>query len=192
MCLDKEEGVRKINIEILFERKNEQFAVNKVFDIKFLSPVGRYVQWKLENNHCDDYNELYHATKLTEDLKTYTDVWYDTHCLLREGLNIGVLIIVGGDLKKLETKYDIKDDSLLLKYFHITEKGNGYGSFWLRSVVIPHYRERGFKHIYVNSSHKDSFPFYRRLGSLIATYELMSDNNLYSREGGCFLINIEG
>jgi hypothetical protein len=112
--------------------------------------------------------------------------------LLREGLNIGVLIIVGGDLKKLETKYDIKDDSLLLKYFHITEKGNGYGSFWLRSVVIPHYRERGFKHIYVNSSHKDSFPFYKRLGSLIATYEQMSDNNLHCREGSCFLINTEG
>jgi len=178
-------------MDVLFVRKNEKFVVDKSFDIKYLSPIGRYVQWKLENNCWDDYNELYHAAKLTQDLKKHADVWFDTHCLFRDDLLTGVLLIVGGDLEELEKKYNIEDKSLLLKYFHIADKDQGYGSFWLKSVVIPYYREKGFKHIYVNSSHKDSFPFYMRLGFVIATYQQMSDNNLYCREGSCFLVNID-
>jgi hypothetical protein len=177
-------------MEVLLERENEKFVFDTAFDIKYLSPVGHYVQWKLENNHWDDYNELFHVAKLVEDLKKHADVWFDTHCLFRNNRIIGVLLIVDGDLKKLETKYEIKDKSLLLKYFHIVDKGNGYGSFWLKSVIIPHYKQKGYQQIYVNSSHPDSFPFYNRLGSLIANYEQMSDNHLYRRKGRCFLINL--
>jgi hypothetical protein len=168
-------------MEVLLEQEKEKFVVDTAFDIKYLSPVGRYVLWKLENNHWDDYNELYHASKLVEDLKKYTDIWFDTHCLFRDNTRIGVLIIVGGNIKNLETKYDIKDQSLLLKYFHIVDKGNGYGSLWLKSVIIPHYKLKGYQQIYVNSSHPDSFHFYSRLGSPIANYEQMSDNRLYKR-----------
>lgn len=177
-------------MEVLLERNSEKFVLQKKFDITYLSPVGHYVQWKLENNLWDDYNELYHATKLTEDLKKQPNVWFDTHCLYRDDLITGVLLIVGGDVKKLETKYGIKDKSLLLKYFHIIDKGNGYGSFWLKSVILPYYKLKGYQHIYVNSSHPDSFPFYKRLGSSIANYEQMSDNRLYRREGSCFLLNL--
>ena len=187
---DKTERNSNATMEVLFERKNEKFAIARSFDIKYLAPIGRYVQWKLENNHWDDYNELYHATRLTQDLKTYSDIWFDTHYLYRDDLIIGVLLIVGGNVGKLETKYDIEEESLLLKYFHIADKGLGYGSFWIKSVIIPYYKQKGFKQIYVNSSHKDSFPFYKRLGSLIANYERMSDNNLYPREGCSFLINM--
>src|SRR5665647_3323361 len=147
-------------MEVLLERENEKFVFDTAFDIKYLSSVGHYVQWKLENNHWDDYNELFHVAKLVEDLKKHADVWFDTHCLFRDNRIIGVLLIVDGDLKKLETKYEIKDKSLLLKYFHIVDKGNGYGSFWLKSVIIPHYKQKGYQQIYVNSSHPDSFPFY--------------------------------
>jgi len=177
--------------EVILERNNEKFVVYKTFYIKYMSPINRYVQWKLETNHWDDYNELFHATKLAEDLKKYPDVWFDTHCLLRDDQIFGVLLIVGGHLKKLEAKYVIEEKSLLLKYFHIADKGRGYGSYWLKSVILPHYKQKGYQHIYVNSSHKDSFPFYMRLGSMIATYEQMSDNNLYFRAGCCFLINTE-
>jgi hypothetical protein len=177
-------------MDVLFDRNREKFVLNTAFDIKYLSPVGHYVQWKLENNQWDDYNELYHATCLCEKLKKQPHVWFDTHCILRDDLIIGVLLIVGGNLRELETKYHIEDKSLLLKYFHITDKGNGYGSFWLNSVIIPHYRQKGYQHIYVNSSHNDSFPFYKRLGSLISNYETMSDNNLFCRQGQSFLINI--
>lgn len=175
---------------MLLVQENAKFAVDTAFDFRYLSPVGQYVQWKLDYNHWDDYNELYHASKLVEDLKKHTDVWFDTHCLFRDNIIIGVLLIVGGNLKKLETKYDIKDQSLLLKYFHIVDKGNGYGSFWLKSVILPHYKQKGYQHIFVNSSHPDSFPFYNRLGSPIANYEQMSDNRLYKREGSCFRINL--
>ncbi|HEY3389520.1 MAG TPA: hypothetical protein VGK38_08125 [Prolixibacteraceae bacterium] len=178
-------------MEVLFERGDATFVFDKEFDIKYLSPVARYVQWKLENHRWDDYNEFFHAVRLIEDLKLDRDVWFDTHCLLRDNLVTGVLLIVGGDLKKLETKYEIKDKSLLLKYFHIVDKGNGNGSFWLKSVIIPHYKQRGYKHIYINSSHPDSFPFYKRFGSSVATYEQASDNNRYRRQGRCFLINID-
>ncbi len=179
-------------MELLFERGNEEFVFDKAFDIKYLLPIDHYIQWKLENNRWDDYNEFYHASQLTEELKKQVNVWFDTHCLFRDDTIIGVLLIVGGEIKKLENKYDIEkeDESLLLKYFHIVDKGHGYGSFWLKSVIIPHYKQKGFKYIYVNSSHKDSFPFYKRLGSSIANYEQMSDNHLYLREGSCFLINI--
>ena len=179
-------------MEILLQRENEKFILDKKFDIKYLLPIAHYVQWKLENNSWDDYNEFFHATKLTEILKKDVDIWIDSHIFYRNGFLTGVLLIVGGDISKWESKYVIKneDQSLLLKYFHIIDKGQGFGSFWINSIIIPYYKERGYRQIYVNSSHKLSFPFYKRFGSLIATYEQISDNNLYLRNGNCFLINL--
>jgi len=116
----------KLDKEIIFARNNEKYIVDKNFDIKYLTSIGQYVQWKLENNHWDDYNKLYHTAKLIEDLKKNTDIWFDTHCLLRDDLIIGVVLIVAGNLPKVETKYEVKEESLLLKYFHIADKGRGY------------------------------------------------------------------
>ena len=179
-------------MELLFQHENEKYILDKKFDIKYLLPISHYVQWKLENNFWDDYNELFHATKLTEILKKDVDVWIDSHVFYRNDILTGVLLIVGGKLKKLETKYFIEneDQSLLLKYFHIIDKGQGFGRYWINSIIIPYYKERGYRHIYVNSSHEKSFPFYKELGSLIASYEQISDNNLYFRNGNCFLINL--
>jgi hypothetical protein len=179
-------------MEILHESSNEKFVLDKAFDFAYLSPIGSFVQSKLINKQWDDYNELYHATRLVEGLKKYTKVWVETHSIIRNDDVVGVLLMVGGEIKRLEKKYDIENESqsLLLKYFHIIDKGKGYGSFWLRSVIFPHYRKRGYKRVYVNSSHKDSFPFYERLGSHIANYEQLSDNRLYQRKGSCFLIKL--
>lgn len=179
-------------MEVLLERGHERFVLDKKFDFKYLSPIGYYVQWKLESNNWDDYNELYHATKLIEHLKKDANLWFDTHALIRNDSILGVLLIVGGKIKSLENKYPIEkeDQSLLLKYFHIIEKGKGHGSFWINDVVIPYYREKGYKHIYVNSSHQASFPFYKRLGSFITSYVQMSDHYLHEREGNCFSISL--
>jgi hypothetical protein len=179
-------------MEALLEKENKKFILEKKFNIRNLAPVGSYVQWKLENENWDDYNELYHATRLTENLQKDSDVWFETHSLLKNDSVVGVLLIVGGKIKKLERKYQIENErqSLLLKYFHIVDKGQGLGSFWLSSVIIPHYRAKGFRQIYVNSSHKNSFRFYSRFGSLIGTYEQVSDNNLYKREGSCYKISL--
>lgn len=178
---------------LLYHNQELKFYIDTEFNISYLSPVQRFVQWKLENKKWDDYNELYHASKLIEILKTHNDIWFDSHLLFKEDQIIGVLFIVGGKISKLEKRFRIEneDKSLVLKYFHIIEKGNGYGSLWLNSIIIPHYREKGFKQIYVNSSHKDSFPFYSRLGVKISEYKQESDNLLNKREGGSFLIKIE-
>ena len=179
-------------MELLLQRENEKFYIDHDFDVCYLAPIARYVLWKLESNQWDDYNELYHASRLIEQLKTHSDIWFNAHVLLKDNSIIGVLLIVGGKIRKLEKKYEIEneDQSLLLKYFHITDKGHGYGSIWLNDVILPFYQQKNFSQIYVNSSHKLSFPFYERMGRLIAKYEQQSDNNLYRREGSCFLIDI--
>lgn len=179
-------------MELLNEKDNLHFLVDNEFDIRYLSPIQSFVQWKMDNNLWDDYNELYHACRLVEQLKTQKEVWMDTHLLVKKERIIGVVLIVGGKIQALEKKYTIEKEaqSLLLKYFHIVEKGQGYGSLWLKSVIIPHYQEKKYERIYLNSSHPDSFPFYKRLGKLIATYEQPSDNHLYQRTGNCFLIDL--
>ncbi len=177
---------------LLAEKEDLRFLVDTNFDIKYLSPVQKYVQWKLENNKWDDYNELYQASKMIERLKTQENIWMETHLLLKNEAITGVLLIVGGEIKKLENKYSVEDQehSLLLKYFHIVDKGKGLGSYWLKSVILPYYEGKGFRQIYLNSTHPDSFPFYKRLGSVISQYEQPSDNNLFKRLGNSFLINI--
>lgn len=179
---------------LLSTNQELEFYIDKKFNIKYLSPILRFVQWKLENNKWDDYNELYHASRLIKMLKTHDDIWLDSHLLFKSNKMIGVLFIVGGNVSKLVENISIRieNKSLLLKYFHIVEKGNGFGSLWLRSVVIPYYGEKGYKQIYVNSSHKDSFPFYSRLGEKISDYKQESDNQINKRCGSSFLIKIGG
>lgn len=177
-------------MEVLQKRGGDQFILNHDFDISYLGPIGHYVQWKLGNNHWDDYNELYHATRLTNDLRQDDKVWFDTHTIERSNEIIGVVLIVGGAIINWERKYPIEMESksLLLKYFHIKVKGQGLGSYWLNSVILPHYRNKAYSHIYINSSHPQSFPFYERFGSVIANYQQMSDNNLHKREGKCYKV----
>lgn len=179
-------------METLLIRSDEKFILQKKFDSRFMLPVSHFIQWKLDTGNWDDYNELYHATQLIEEIENDPEVWFESHCLIKNNALAGVLFIVGGKIRKRENRYEIKeeDKSLQLKYFHIIEKGQGYGSFWLSSVVMPHYRGKGFKQIYVNSSHMNSFAFYSRLGSWIADYEQWSDNRKYKRAGKSFLINL--
>jgi len=179
-------------MELLLQRENEKFYIDHDFDVCYLAPIARYVLWKLESNQWDDYNELFHATALAQNLKKDKTIWFDTHFLCRDNTIIGVLLIVGGEIKKLENKYLIENEneSLLLKYFHISDKGKGKGTHWLKNIIFPYYCEKGYKRIYVNSSHPDSFPFYERFGLQINTYEQMSDNNCFCRVGRCFRISL--
>jgi len=179
-------------MDILREEKSAQYCCSKNFSYEYFTPISRFVHLKIEQNIWDDYNELYHAVNLVEKLKMEPGIWFDTHWIVQDENITGVMVIVGGNIKTLEKKYVIENenDSLLLKYFHIVDKGKGYGSFWLGSVIIPYYKSKGYRNIYVNSSHEKSFPFYKRFGSVIATYERMSDNGLFKREGNSFLIRI--
>ena len=178
-------------MEVLFEHENTSFCIENSPETEHLSPILSYIKWKLDSSQWDDYNEFFHACHWLEDLKKRSDVWFDMHLMLKNGVQIGVLLILGGAIQQLEPKYRIEDEnqSLLLKYFHLTDKGNGYGSLWLKSVILPYYQKKGFKRIYVNSSHKLSFPFYRRFGKAIAEYRQESDNKLQQIEG-CFVIEL--
>ena len=177
-------------MKILLERNNERFTLNWEFEMKFLSPVGKYVQWKVENNEWDDYNELFHAANFIHNLQKDEQVWFDTHCIEKESSIIGVLLMVGGAIKNLESGLVTDEkNTLLLKYFHIVNKGEGLGSFWLDMVIYPYYRAKGYKHIFVNSSHENSFRFYGKLGTLVRNYVRSSDNRLFEREGRSFLLS---
>lgn len=179
-------------MEILYEKEGRKYVMDKDFDLGYLAPVRHYVNSKAVLDAWDDYNEYDHAVQSANEILLDPELWIDTH-VMYQGMQItGVLLIIGGKIGKLENKYTIarEERSLLLKYFHIIDKGKGYGSFWINSVVIPWYKVKGYQYLYVNSSHPDSFPFYSRLGSLIARYEQISDNNRFKRKGSCFVINI--
>lgn len=179
-------------MELLYNDKDDNFYLDKKFNIKYLLPIHRYVQWKIENDNWDDYNELNHASKFIENVKTLKNVWIDSHLFCKDDKINGVVFIVGGDITRIETKINFEDEaqSLLLKYFHIIHKGNGYGSLWLNAVIFPYYKRLGYRKIYVNSSHIDSFPFYNRLGEKISEYEQQSDNKIIIRKGNQFLIKL--
>ncbi|KEO71801.1 hypothetical protein [Anditalea andensis] len=179
-------------MKALQETETLTFTISKLFNHKLLTPISSYVNWKLDNEHWDDYNELYHVTKLILLLQKDPEVWFDTHNIVKNNTIVGVLLIVGGKVSKLENKYEIdnEEQSLLLKYFHLVEKGKGIGTHWIKNVIIPHYKNQGFNRIYVNSSHEKSFSFYQKFGKLVTTYEQISDNLIYKRNGECFKIDI--
>jgi hypothetical protein len=173
------------------KENNINFKVYSKFENRLFLPIGKYVNWKLENN-WDDYNELYHAIKYIESLNNIDGVWYEIHAIEEKEEIKGVVTIVGGDLSKLGIKFNFnKDKTLLLKYFHIIEKGKGYGSYWLKSIIIPYYLDKGYNEIQVSSSHPKSFDFYRKIGSEIESYTKISDNELYERKCKSFLISID-
>ncbi|MEM7511021.1 MAG: hypothetical protein AAF388_08825 [Bacteroidota bacterium] len=176
-------------MKIIGTREDIQFVLHNTFEPKLYLPVGAYVNWKLENE-WDDYNELFHAIKYIESLKETEGVWYEIHNLEKNHEVRGVLTIVGGELDKLGIDHNLDTSTtLLLKYFHLMDKGKGYGSYWLTSVIIPHYAARGFQSIRVSSSHPKSFPFYEKLGTEINSFTKKSDNQLYERSCKTFLIS---
>ena len=167
---------------------NTSFKLYTSFESRLFVPIGTYVNWKL-NNTWDDYNELYHAIKYIEKIHKIDGIWYEIHTIERENEIKGVVTIVGGALNKIESNID-ESNTLLLKYFHIIEKGKGYGSYWLKSIIIPYYRNKGYREVYVSSSHPKSFDFYKKMGTEVKNYRKTSDNGLFERRCKSFLIPI--
>ncbi|WKN46144.1 hypothetical protein [Tunicatimonas pelagia] len=167
---------------------NVNFVLHKSFSSRLFSPIGKYVNWKLENN-WDDYNELYHAINYIETSKDIDGIWYEIHTIEKNQEIKGVLTIVGGAVDQLAIDTILDTEStILLKYFHVVEKGKGYGSYWLKSIISPYYFDKGFREIYISSSHTKSFNFYNKIGEEIKTYTKRSDNQLYERTCKTFII----
>ncbi|UII27457.1 hypothetical protein LVD15_03225 [Fulvivirga maritima] len=168
----------------------ENFIIYKSFDSRLFSPIGKYVNWKLENS-WDDYNELYHAINYIESLKKLEGICCEIHTIEKDGDIKGVLTIVGGAIDKLGVNHGDFKKTILLKYFHIIEKGKGYGGYWLKSVIMPHYYDLGFRQMLISSSHPKSFNFYNKIGQETETYYKKSDNDLYERICKTFVVRIE-
>lgn len=176
-------------MKLLHTKDGVAFVRHRAFAHRFLLPIGEYVNWKLQHE-WDDYNELYHAVHFIEQLSAIDGLWLEPHTLEKEGKLMGVLFIVGGMLEKLGDAKKLDEGTLLLKYFHIVSKGNGYGSYWLQRVIVPHYRERGFRAIAISSSHPKSFNFYSKLAQETASYCKASDNGIYQRPCKSFKLSL--
>lgn len=178
-------------MEIIKKKENDvSFVLHKSFESRLFSPIGNYVNWKLEHN-WDDYNELFHAVQYIEQIKHIDGVWFEIHTIEKDEEIKGVLTIVGGAIDQLGVGEEIDGkDTILLKYFHIVDKGKGYGSYWLNEVIRPYYAQKGFQHIYISSSHPKSFDFYKKIGAEVKTYHKKSDNQLYERICKSFLVPI--
>ncbi len=177
-------------MELISTNGGVNFVLYKTFNSSLFLPIANYVNWKLQHD-WDDYNELYHAIQYIEKIKRIDDVWFEVHTLEKKGEIRGVLTIVGGAIAQLEGGAFDPEKTVLLKYFHIVEKGKGYGSHWLNKVVMPYYSERGILDIIVTSSHPKSFNFYGKIGVEIRKYSKKSDNELYDRLGKAFLVPIK-
>ncbi len=171
------------------KENNVNFVLYTSFNPKLFLPIGNYVNWKLQNN-WDDYNELFHSLNYIENLKQTEGIWFEIHTIEKNNEIKGVLTIVGGHINQLEVDDNIENkNTILLKYFHIIEKGKSYGSYWLNSVIIPYYFNKGIEKIYINSSHPQSFNFYNKIGNEIKTFTKKSDNHLYERVCKTFLVS---
>jgi len=179
-------------MKLLGTHKNLKYYLSNDIKAFYFSPILAYVKYKLDED-WDDYNEFFHACRLFENLKKNDKLSIDSHLLFKNDHLIGCAFIVRGNIADNEGRYRIIEEktALQIKYFHITEKGKGYGKNWLKEIIIPYYSELEYKRIYVNSSHPLSFAFYERLGERIANYTQPSDNNLFERKGASFLINLE-
>ena len=174
----------------LGRRDEATFFIHTTFQDHFLLPVEHYVNWKLKHD-WDDYNELYHCQQFISEVSLIDDVWVETHTIEKKGDIVGVLLIVGGELQKLSIPGKVDSTTILLKYFHIIDKGNGYGTYWIKHILIPYYYKRGIKTILVSSSHPMSFPFYERLGEEISSFVKKSDNGRFERQCKSFRITLE-
>lgn len=164
------------------------FHIHTGFDKKFFSPIRSYVDWKLQNN-WDDYDELTHSLDFIYQL-IRNKSWFNIHTLEKQNEVKGVLTIVSADNDDMEHLNNRKvEQTILLKYFHVVQKGAGLGSHWLRSVIMPYYHKKGYSHILVSSSHPKSFNFYRKFGSELKTFTKPSDNNKFQRICKTFLIS---
>jgi hypothetical protein len=179
-------------IKELFKDQDHTFYLSKEFKPEFLEPIGKFVLWKIKNQ-WDDYNELYHATAFFEKVKTNKELWIDSHLMMKNDELVGVAFIIGGNIQNIDYRIEIYEErkSLLFKYFHILEKGKGYGTKWLSKIIIPYYQNLGYQSIYVTSSHLKSFALYEKYGHCLDEYTMQSDNKLFERKGKMFEIGLK-
>ena len=182
-------------MEIIHKINEINFGVATEFDSKYLTPIIQNLLFKAENE-WDDYNEVYHCCNLIEIVRKNKDMNMDFHVMFKDEKYLGIALVTKGNID-YKTFFiepipinENNKDVLIFNYFHISQEGRGNGQIWFRDIIIPYYKSKNFKTIYVKSSHQKVFSLYSRLGTEIGEYTSSSDNQLFVREGKIFKIMI--
>ena len=170
-------------------KEDFSYQLHTQFEESLYHTIKVYVDWKRQNQ-WDDYDEYTHSLDFIKQTID-SELWYHIHTVEKQQEIKGVLTIIDGHTADADLLKDfVPAETICLKYFHIVDKGAGIGRYWLESVIMPYYRERGFKNILVSSSHPLSFKFYSKFGIELKTFTKPSDNKLFERACKSFLIPI--
>lgn len=181
---------------ILLKKDPLEFGVTTTFEGPLLAPVIKNVLLKVET--WDDYDEVWHCTRLIESVRKTRMMQMDFHFIRQDKQIIGLLLATSGDLDyklffqetaELESK---TEEVVIFNYFHIAPEGRGNGYFWLKEIILPYYQAKGLRKAYIKSSHPRVFSMYHRLGRSIGSYTGLSDNRLFERQGKVFEICLDG
>lgn len=171
------------------------FGVTTEFNSKYLTPIIQNLLFKVENE-WDDYNEVYHCRNLIESVKNIKDMNMDFHIMMKDKKYLGIALVSKGNIdyniffKEPIPLKENNNDVLIFNYFHISQEGRGNGQLWFKDVIMPYYKSKNFKTMYVKSSHQKVFSLYSRLGEEIGEYTSNSDNQLFVRKGKVFKITL--
>lgn len=181
-----------MKMEIIDQRSGYVFGVAKEFEGRFLAPIIANLLAKSQNG-WDDYNEVYHCTGLIEKVKARPDITMDFHVMERDEDCLGIALVSRGEIGSEIFFADKKiideplEASIVLNYFHVAPSGRGNGEKWLEKIM-DYYQKKGFRFLFLKSSHPQAFSLYRRHGKPIGEYTGSSDNGLYQRTGRIFKI----
>lgn len=168
------------------------FMVSHEFKGEFLSPLIDNLKVKYQNNY-DDYNEVYHCNKLIHVLAADKDVNVDYHVMYQGPDCVGLALISTGKIDAIkyfdQPLFNKDAANIVLNYFHVAPNARGNGTNWLKNIILPYYQDKDY--LYVKSSHEKAFSLYERLGQTISSYESMSDNNKFKRNGKIFKIKVK-
>lgn len=182
-------------MEIIHNKNDINFGVTTEFNSKYLTPIIQNLLFKVENE-WDDYNEVYHCCNLIESVRNSKDMNMDFHIMMKDKKYLGIALVSKGNIdyniffKEPIPLNENNNDVLIFNYFHISQEGRGNGQLWFKDVIMPYYKSKNFKTMYVKSSHQKVFSLYSRLGEEIGEYTSNSDNQLFVRKGKVFKITL--
>lgn len=159
---------------------------------KLLIPVKNYVEEKKELGIYDDFDEYQSALKKIEYYNNKFNIEDINIYTVEDKKKVIAVLMLIKNKEYIKEEIDIENYSnvALLSSFYVSSKYRGIGSNWLIDYVFKRAKEENIKYIYVKSSHYKAFRFYERLGSKIAEYKFLSDNNMYLRLGNVYKISL--
>jgi len=181
--IDGKRCLSEIEINKLVAKSNKVEFVPDEFsgsDLEpFLNPLKHFnLDKQNSKDGYDDYNEYQHAKIGLLETKFPFLIYYIT--------NKKEVVAVAFFTRNL----DFPQPSIKLSWFHIMKNFRGLGKRWLNEVILPDLKTSGEKDMFIISSHPRSWNFYDSMGERIGSYERMSDNSLYKRQGVKWKVDI--